>query len=571
MSNLVIGIGTRRPSRARSLRTAGIVAGLLVLSLVVTYFLCLRVARYAHPSGSAPSDPVQIDPTNPESGLRYGKGRLHYLGRLALLHTRGSVHDIGAQQGRLLAKDIQRVQRSLQANVEQTVSSEGFFSNRFHDILLRWRWRSLDDGIPGQQLVEIAGMVRGARKSDVGLSYESSVRQTALFDLGTPAKGSAGVDLWSIPRALTAVVPINSPMGNRLIVARNMAMPGAKDGGAAVRQHPVLHINHPQDALPYASLSWPGMIGVVSGINVESLAVFVHFSKTSEVRITREAQPCTLIAREILENASTLPEAISLLKQAKPLGTAIFVVVDGKDGSWAAIERSPSNMEVRSSPSPGVIVDLLESTTMAEDALNDRARRSRPMSIRAQRVAQLTKRNLSQPSEVARILRDRKSIGGATLPLGHRAAIDDPESIQTALFDVSAMVLWVSESSDAAGTFHAIDLRYELNDGVGRAAPPEDIPASTDNPGARDAIRTARQLLIQARLAGHRGKRRHARELAASALSRAPSLPEALLVAGYLAQSDNDDLSARPLLQRFLELGADDLQARDQVEASLAQ
>jgi hypothetical protein len=44
-------------------------------------------------------------------------------------------------------------------------------------------------------------------------------------------------------------------------------------------------------------------------------------------------------------------------------------------------------------------------------------------------------------------------------------------------------------------------------------------------------------------------------------------LPEALLVAGQLARADGDDLDARALLQRYLEVGADDLRSLEQINA----
>ena len=551
-----------------------VIAAVLLIGLTVAYLLYRRVSSYAHPGGSAPKGPLQIVATDPERGLPYGPARLRYQGPLGILQTSGSAHDIGAQHGRLLASEIEKIQSVFLANVRQTVSTEGLFGQTLHNIRLRWRWRTLDDGIPGHQLGELAGLVRGAQESDVSLGYEDQVRLSAILDVGQPALGSSGAEMWTLAKALTLLVPTSSPVGQRLVVARSLSLPGSADGGEVVRNHPILHIAHPDDALAYASLAWPGLVGVTSGVNQEGVGVFLHFARTSDVRVTREAQPSTLIAQEVLERAHTLDEAISILKKVKSLGSAIYVIVDGNERTWAVVERSPTILDLRRGDGSTAIVDNLEGSKFKDDAINDRSRRTRPMLLRQERAEQLLKTSRSSEVEVAAMLRDRKSKDGATLVFGHRGALDDTESVQTALFDVSGLVLWVSDSGDASGTFRAVDLRHELlGDGqasaASRSAPPADIPSSESDQGTRRAIRSARREIMKARRAKKKGKMRRAREHAAAALSRAPTLPEALLLAGELAKEDGDELDARALMQRYLEVGADNLRSIEQVDAWL--
>ena len=547
-----------------------VAAVVLLIGLTVAYLLYRRVSSYAHPGGSAPKSPLQIVATSPESGLPYGPARLRYEGPLGILHTSGSAHDIGAQHGRLLAGTLKTIQKPFLENVRQTVSTEGLFGQTLHNIRLRWRWRTLDDGIPGHQLSEMAGLVRGAQKSGVSLDYEDQVRLSAILDVGKPALGTGGAEMWTLAKALTLLAPVSSPVGERLVVARSFSLPGSADGGQAVRRHPILHVAHPNDALAYASLAWPGLVGVISGVNQEGVGVFLHFAKTSDVRLTREAQPSTLIAQEVLERARTLDEAISILKAADSLGSAIYVIVDGNSRTWAVVERSPSTLDLRRGDGAAAIVDNLEGSKFKDDAINDRSRRTRPMLLRQARAKQLLKTSRSTELEVAEMLRDRKSKDGATLVFGHRGALDDTESVQTALFDVSGLVLWVSDTGDASGAFRAIDLRHALmGDSASRAAPPADIASTDADQGIRSAIRSARRELTKARRAKAKGQTRRAREHAAAALARAPTLPEALLVAGELAKEAGDELDARALLQRYLEVGADDLRSTEQVDAWL--
>jgi len=488
---------------------------------------------------------------------------------LAILHTAGHVSEIGAQQGRLLAGPIDAVQASLRANVSSSVSKGGLFGSRLHNMRLRWRWRTLDDGIPGHQLVELASLVRGAGQSGHHIGYENMVRQSALFDVTPPTPESAGFELGMLARSLTLIAPLSSEMGNRIVVSRTLALPGVTDGGEQVRKNPVLHISHPDGALATASLGWAGLIGVHSGVNSDGMGVFLHTLKSADVRLTREAQPTPLLAQEVLENAHNLDEAIAILRKATPLGSAAFVLVDGKTRSWAVVERSPDTTEVRRGDKSTALIDTFSGSKFKEDPLLDRSRRSRPMLERQRRAKQLLKSNHSSVEEVVDILRDQHSSAGSQLPVGHRAALYDPESVQSAVFDLSSMVLWVSESGDAQGMYRAIDLRHELGTSQVRNAPPPDIGASEEFREARDSTRASRKMLTEARHARTHGHLGRARERAAAALAHAPDLPEALLLAGQLAQDDHDELAGRALLQRFLELGADDLRAKEQVEAWL--
>ena len=542
---------------------------LLTVSLTVAYILYRRVSSYAHPETKTPKGALHVDATAPEQGLRFGDAILRYEGPLGVLHTSGSVSEVGAQHGRLLANQIDEIQQSLRDNVTSSVSSDGLFGESLHNIRLRWRWRTLDDGVPGHQLVELASMVRGARKSGVGLGYENMVRQSAVFDVGAPAKQSSGAGMWALTRGLTLIAPIASEQGNRLIVTRTIAMPGLKDGGETIRRRPLLHISRPDGALAHASLGYPGLVGVLSGVNESSLGVFLHNVRSADVRLTREAQPSALLAKEVLEHARTLDEAVAILRKATILGSAVFVLVDGNTRTWAVVERSPNTTDVRQDEGSAAIVDTFESSKFKEDPMLDRSRRARPMMLRQARAKQLLRRPHEDADEVADVLRDQTSSTGGRLALGHRAAIDDPQSVQSAIFDLSSMVLWVSETGDASGAFRAIDLRHELAGESGRPAPPPDIEASEESQGARHASREARKFLWRARAASNAGNRNRARELAAAALARSPNLPEALLLAGQLAQDDDDELAGRALLQRFLELGADDLRAKEQVEAWL--
>jgi tetratricopeptide (TPR) repeat protein len=470
----------------------------------------------------------------------------------------------------LLGAEVGPIARSLDLTIQRAVPGGGWFARRWHGLRMRWRFRFLDDGVPGHQLVEIAGTMRGIETTTGSEpSFADMMRREAAIDVGVAAGESPDRASRSIATSLTFVTPLRSASGDHLLIGRSFGLPGARDGGDAAAAAPTVTFVHPGDAIPYASVEWPGAHGVVSGINRDGIAVMLHPSLAADVRVARQGQPVALLARSVLEAASNLDDAIAILEHAEPLGAAACVIVDGTARTWAIVERSPERTAVLREPPSAAVGDILSSAPFAEDPVNDVARRTRPSPARVKRAAQLLRASPPQSIEAAvAILRDRRGAGGATIPLGHRAAVDDLGAVHTALFDPSAMVLWVSEGPGANARMRAFDLRYELRGEGSRAAPPPDIPAEAGfDERAVTGVREAREELRRARRARSDGRRARAREHVERALAMAPDLLPAHRLAGDLARARGDDARATEHYRRYLELGPDDLGAEQEVRA----
>ncbi len=88
------------------------------------------------------------------------------------------------------------------------------------------------------------------------------------------------------------------------------------------------------------------------------------------------------------------------------------------------------------------------------------------------------------------ILRDRRGVGDARLPLGNRNALDAIVWTHSVVADLTARVLWVSEGPHTLGRYGRIDLPARLRDGATAAAreAEDDIaadPALADGTWAR--------------------------------------------------------------------------------------
>ena len=414
-----------------------------------------------------------------------------------------------------------------------------------------------------------AGTGAGARAGSGSAARSRSESGTGSGSAsGTDGSAGAGAAAAAAPGAGSSPEPGS---GARLLVGRSFSLLGAEDGGERAAGVPLVSIVRPEGSIPYASVGWPGLVGVVTGVNAQGIAVLVHPEAGSDVRMTRVAQPVALLARSMLEHAHTLDEAVRMVEQTTPLGAAGFLVVDGRRRRLAWIERSPGRIRVVRDASPAVEGDLFTTEPFASDAGGEGARRLRASAERVARATELVRR--APPGGVEQaiaVLRDQARPEGAPLPLGHRAAIDDPEAAHTAVIDPVEMVLWVADSPGAGGRFRAFDLRRELRGEPPRAQPPADVPADAQrDPTAALDVVAARRDLRAARIARVAGDIARARELCARALVRRPDLPEALRVAGDLAAAAGDVAAARQLYSRALDVGVDGPDGEEALRAAL--
>jgi isopenicillin-N N-acyltransferase-like protein len=561
MPDLVIGA---RRSAPRPWRAGVIAVALLGVAVVVGWLIYRRSVAYDMPDGDVRGEiaMAQAAPGAP-ARLAFSSSSLEWLGGIAVVRATGDAHAIGAAHGRLLAPLLAAASHAATPSIDATVGDGGLT----HNMRLAWRWRFVDDGLTEADRRMVAGMTRGAAASGVALPFEDLLRGQAVLDVGEPAPASGELEGGGVAHALTVIASqVQAPA--RVWVGRAFELPGLADGGDSAQ--PVVVLAHPEGKLAWASVGWPGQLGVVTGVNAEGIAVMVDPARTGDVRPTRVARPVALLARAVLEQAKTLDEAIKLVEQTSTLGAAQFVIIDGASGKWVLVERTPSKAIVERAPKLPAFGDVLTTNALAQDPENDRARRMLPTPARVERAARLAHAPLADVAAMAAILRDTRGSDDAPRPPGHRGAIDDGRAVHAAILDPASMELWVADPR-AGGRMRAFDLRHELRGEGDRAAPPADIAAEAGADPERAArLAAARGELRAARDALGHGDRERAGELCARARTRAPALPEALELCASIAQARGEDASARKIFQLWLDGGADDPHGESAARALLA-
>jgi hypothetical protein len=246
---------------------------------------------------------------------------------------------------------------------------------------------------------------------------------------------------------------------------------------------------HEDGKIPFASVAWPGLVGVVSGMNREGLAVVVHGARAGQT--SGEGEPVVHALRRVLSEGRNVADAVRLLDAQRPLVSHIVIVAD-RAGKVAVVERVPGfQASVRELPERAAVTNHLEGQ-FRDDPKNQRVLRDTTTVARRARADELVR---DAPAKVTAadalaILRDRRGAGDTPLPLGDRRAIDALIATHGVIFDTQTKTLWVSEAPHLLGRFVAFDLSRLLADDYQPSSSP--LPALPADPLAADAAHAER-------------------------------------------------------------------------------
>ena len=291
------------------------------------------------------------------------------------------------------------------------------------------------------------------------------------------------------------------------------------DGGRLFDQDKIVSFVVPDEGIPFASVSFAGFSGVLSGMNARGLALAIQAGAAAPPRAP--GTPMSFIAREILEHAESLDEAETILRARQRFVGENILVVDGAAGEAALFEVTPARVERVAVQGSMGVSNHFRAPFFADDPVN-RERMAEGTTVpRLARMEELLRRHdgaLDLPVAAA-ILQDRYGAGDVPLPRGHRHALDADIATHSVVFDATDRVLWVSRSPNTAGGYVGWNLDAAL---AGDIRPREVVPAGDVN--ATLAVHRARGLVRAAAEA----EPVEAELLAREALDLAPGHPQAL-------------------------------------------
>lgn len=405
---------------------------------------------------------------------RAGRSFVRRTGRILEVHLSGSPEEIGAAQSLLLHDEMVRTEGVVWELLDAKVPS------RVARALLldigQFAYRNVGDGMSDDRRREIAAGAAAFRPDPFESrfpTFQRFVYLNALYDISLAYERSPllGCTTFTFSGAGASGSPL-------LARAFDFDVHDVFDDSKAV------FFVAGDGKIPFASVAWPGLVGVVSGMNREGLGVVVHGARAGPTRTTGE--PVVQELRRLLETAATTDAAVRALEETDPLVSHIVVATDAS-GHSVAVERIPGAKGfVRELGERGVVTNHLEGPAR-DDPKNLRVRETSSTLPRRARGDELVR--APEPADARRavaLLRDRNAAGGAPLALGDRRAIDAMIATHAVVMETGTRRLWVSEAPHMLGRFVAFDVAAGFNDeGQSAAIDGESVAADALLEGGR--------------------------------------------------------------------------------------
>jgi hypothetical protein len=238
-----------------------------------------------------------------------------------------------------------------------------------------------------------------------------------------------------------------------VVLARNFDF----EAGPIFDEQKAVFLVHEAGRIPYASVSWPGLVGAVTAMNAEGVALVVHGGRAREPSATGE--PIMHTMRDVLGRSHDTREALAILANSPPMVSHMVMVVDAS-GDVAIAERAPGEpLFARRGRGKVPLTNHFEGP-LADDPANRRVEAITSTRARRLRLDELLAQlpRGAGVEAVAGVLRDHKGVGGVDLPLGNRRALDALIATHSVVMDATSRVIWVSEGPHLVGRYVRFDL-----------------------------------------------------------------------------------------------------------------
>jgi isopenicillin-N N-acyltransferase like protein len=375
----------------------------------------------------------------------------------------GTSYERGLQSGRLEGPLLLREENELVSKLQN------FFPNKvalqgFTLVLMNW-FNGIERYFEPWMVEELYGVSKSA-PHEFDYLADGLTRQVAYH--GLHEVGQMMVDQKGDDVGCTVVA---TPYKGSWILGRNFDF----EGGRIFDEEKVLKWVFPSQGNAFVSVTWAGMVGVVTGVNARGLYISLNAAGSRDFR--RYGTPSTLVLLKALQFANSLDEALGILKTETMFITDIFVLLDAESGRMVRVEKSPRATEVLELTSPVTVANHLVSDRWKNDSINLFRRNDLTSAYRESRgkalVDQLDKEKIQDPAQLERrvlgILRDkgddsrlRQALDpplSRPLNLGNRRSIDALIATHSVVYNAKDQILFVSQGPSLAGAFTGFDLK----------------------------------------------------------------------------------------------------------------
>jgi len=331
--------------------------------------------------------------------------------------------------------------------IKSLVPSESYL--KFLKFFIRFFNRNLEANFPLEYKEEIYGESFSApHEFDfIAPAYDRMLNYHAAHDIGHALQNLALVGCTSF--AAWDEFSVDSG----LIIGRNFDF----YVGDEFAESKILLFVKPTEGYKMAMLTWPGMIGCVSGMNDQGLTVTLNAAK-SDIP-TAAATPISILAREILQYAKNIDEAYAIAKKRKTFVSETLMIGSANDHKTALIEKSPNKTALFFSDKNKILCsNHYQSNEFLTEENNIKNKAESASLYRFERLKELidTAQKLS-PQNVIDILRDQKGKGGKDIGIGNEKALNQLIGLHSIVFQPEKRRFWISTTPFQLGQFVCYD------------------------------------------------------------------------------------------------------------------
>ncbi len=411
----------------------------------------IKVATAQPPPLPADTSILQLKPESRDGKVWLGQSWTSRREGLLVVRLKGTPFEMGYASGVLLTDKVQTLENEFLDMIRGYVP-EQWKINILQTYVL-YRNRHLSDWVPEPYRQQIHGLTLGCPDANpwLGNYYNRFLNYHAAHDVSymmidNPLVSKAGC---------TSFGAWGSQTGGHLVTGRNFDWEAAE----VFSRDRVVIMTEPEGAIPFISLAWAGMAGVVSGMNRAGVSVTLNGAPSNLPGET--ATPVAMVARKILEQAHNLEEALNILRDAKVFVSTLLLVGSRADGKFVVVEKTPTLTQVREPAGESILcANHFQTAGLRDDPRNTNYTADATSLVRAARLEELMKQTpVLDAGRAAELLRDRKLAGGVFAGHGHRSTLNALLATHATIMDLTDGIFWAASPPNQLGKFVAFDVQ----------------------------------------------------------------------------------------------------------------
>jgi hypothetical protein len=364
------------------------------------------------------------------------------------LYIEGKPFELGLINGLLTAELVQVQEDAFVDQIKVMIPSESYL--KFLKYFTAWFNKDLDSYIKQEYLLEIYGVSVFASDNYgfIGDKYDRILNYHAAHDIGHALQNL------NLVKCTAFGVWDEKSVDSTLLIGRNFDF----YVGDSFAENKIVAFVNPDQGYKFASITWGGMIGVVSGMNEKGLTVSLNSAK-SEIPFGAKT-PVSIIAREILQYASNIEEAMAIASERRSFVSESFLIGSAYDHKAVVIEKS-SDTTVLYDPDTNniILTNHFQSDHFKDSPLTVENMENETSVYRHERVLELIEAKESfDYLDAAVLLRDRKGKDGKDIGQGNEKAINQLIAHHSIIFKPEERRLWISTAPYQMGSYLCYNL-----------------------------------------------------------------------------------------------------------------